>query len=98
MIKIRFETQTNKTFEQFQQDLNRAIDGSFAAAITTRKWSNQTLHTAAPATQGFVRFDSGIVQAEVLILLLAAPMKLLILSETHRILSKASGGPVSSFE
>ena len=96
MLNLRFAARTPKAFAQFQADLNRAIDESFAAAMTTRQWNERTLHTAAPATRGCIRFDAGAVYAEVWISLPALPAKQVIVAETRRILAKASGGPVST--
>ena len=57
MLQVRFHGVTQKSFEQFKTDLDRAVEASFAAALMTRKWSDGTLHTAAPTTSGVIRYD-----------------------------------------
>ena len=94
MIRVRFQTQTNKHFDLFQKDLEFAISQSVAAAVTMRTWAGRTLHTIAPAAKGFITFDSGTVQAEVSIYFPALHMRRLIENETRNILAAASGNLV----
>ena len=56
MLQVRLRALTQKSFEQFKTDLDRAVEASFAAALMTRKWSDRTLHTAA-TTSGVIRYD-----------------------------------------
>jgi|SRR5436190_10888552 len=98
MLKIRLHGPTQKSFEQFRADLNRAFEDSFAAGFMTRKWNDRTLHTAAPTTQGVIRFETSGVYAEFQISWPGIPMKDVIVQESHRILAKATGGPVSRLE
>jgi len=95
MLQVRFHGVTQKSFEQFKTDLDRAVEASFAAALMTRKWSDRTLHTAAPTTSGVIRYEAGGVYAEFQISWPGIPMKDLIIQESRRILATATGGLVT---
>jgi hypothetical protein len=98
MLKVRLHAPTQKSFEQFRTDLNRAVEDSFVSPFMTRRWSDRTLRTAAPATEGFIRFEPTGVYAEFQISWPGIPMKDVIVQESYRILAKAAGGPVSRLE
>ena|SRR3989442_4118582 len=98
MLKVRLHAATQKSFEQFHADLNRAIEGSLASGFMTLNWIDRTLHTVAPATLGLIRFEASGVYAEFQISWAGILMKDVIIEESHRILAKATGGLVSRLE
>ena len=95
MLQVRLHALTQKSFEQIKTDLNRAVEASFAAALMTRKWSDRTLHTAAPTTSGVIRYEAGGVYAEFQISWPGIPMKDVIIQESRRILATATGSLVT---
>ena len=95
MLRVRLHALTQKSFEQFRADLDRAIEASFAGPLMTRKWSDRTLHTAAPTTCGVIRYEASGVYAEFQISWPGIPMKEVIIQESHRILATAAGSPVN---
>ena len=97
MLQVRLHALTQKSFDQFKTDLDRAVEASFAAALMTRKWSDRTLHihTAAPTTSGVIRYEMGGVYAEFQISWPGIPMKDLIIKESRRILATATGSLVT---
>ena len=95
MLRIRMHAPTQKSFEQFRADLDSAIEASIAGPVMVRKWDRRTLHMAAPATSGAIRYEDSGVYAEFQISWPGLPMKDIIIGESHRILAAAAGCSVT---
>jgi len=94
MATVQFEAQSTKDFPQFQEDLNRAIYGSFAAHVMRLAWSGFVLNIEAPGSVGFVRFDAGRITAEIKMSFPATLMREQIIQDIRRTIEAGCGSLV----
>ena len=95
MPKTRFESQSNKDFSQFRQDLDAAIHTSFASHMLQYTWSGFTMTMEAPGATGFMRYDSGHIAAEIDLTFPATMLRGRILQDIERIIQAGSGSVVT---
>ncbi|HEX9671397.1 MAG TPA: polyhydroxyalkanoic acid system family protein [Thermoanaerobaculia bacterium] len=93
---VRFATQTNKSFGEFQLDLNAALQHAWGTRVMRYHWEGEVLRITAPGAEGFVAFKPGGVEAEIGMSFPATMLKTQIVADITRTLSVASGSPVQS--
>jgi hypothetical protein len=96
MPTARFESQSTKDFSQFRQDLEAAIQASFAAHVLKYTWSGFEMNIEAPGATGFMRYDDGLVTADIDLKFPATLMRDQIVQDIHRIIQAGSGADVKS--